>query len=193
MVLDGTAMATTSATLMTAAEFARLPDDNSVRQELVKGKVVTMPAPGFGHGGTAFQLARLLGNAADQLGLGGKVVVEAGFIVSSGPDTVRGPDVAYVSEDRLPPPERRAAFFRGAPDLAVEVISPGDTAAEVLEKVREYLTAGGRRVWVVEARTRTVTVYRPDGSAQVLQEGDVLTGEDVLPGVSIPVRDIFAY
>jgi len=84
----------------------------------------------------------------------------------------------------------QAGFFEGAPDLAVEIVSPGDTAAEVLEKVREYLDAGARLVWTTERRTRTITVYRPDGSAQLLGEGDILTGEDILPGFQVRVGDL---
>jgi Uma2 family endonuclease len=178
-------------TLMTAGELGQLPDGGVHRYELVKGVLVTMAPPGFGHGGTAFRLGHLMQLAIDQRGLGGEVVVESGFQLEEDPDTVRGLDVAYVARERLPATDARDGYYRGAPDLAVEVVSPHDTATEVLEKVQEYLTAGSRLVWVVDARTRTVTVYRPDGSAQVLRETDTLSGEAVLPGFAPPVREIF--
>ena len=178
--------------LLTADDLFRLPDDGFHRYELVKGELVTMAPPGFGHGGTAFRIARHAGNAVERLALGGEVVVEAGFMLQRDPDTVRGPDVAYVSAQRLPARDQRARYFEGAPDLAVEVVSPNDTVADVLEKVQEYLAAGTRLVWVAEERTRTVTVYRPNGSAQVLHESETLSGEEVLPGFTLAVRDIFA-
>lgn len=178
--------------LLTADDLLRLPDDGFHRYELVKGVLVTMVPPGFGHGDTALTIAWHARNAVKELSLGGKVVVESGFMLGRDPDTVRGPDVAYVSAERLPLPDQRARYFEGAPDLAVEVVSPNDTVAEVLEKVQEYLSAGTRLVWVAEERTRTVTAYRPDGSAQVFHESETLTGEDVLPGFTLVVRDIFA-
>jgi Uma2 family endonuclease len=178
--------------LMTADDLFRLPDDGLHRYELVQGVLVTMAPPGFGHGGTASEIAFHVRGGVERLGLGGRVVVEAGFRLQRDPDTVRGPDVAYVAAERLPPPERESEYFDGAPDLAVEVVSPNDTAAEVLEKVQEYLAAGTRLVWVVEPRTRTATAYRPDGSARVLHERDRLDGEDVLPGFTLAVGDVFA-
>jgi Uma2 family endonuclease len=119
-------------------------------------------------------------------------VVEVGFVLEHDPDTVRAPDVAFVTAARVPDATSRGKYFDGAPDLAVEVVSPGDTAAEVLEKVQEYLAAGCQMVWVIESKTRTVVSYRPDGSAKVLREDDQLSGEDVLPGFSVPVRRVFA-
>lgn len=101
------------------------------------------------------------------------------------------PDVSFVSAARLPPPELRTSYFEGAPDLAVEVVSPGDTATEVIEKVHEYLAAGTRLVWVADPKPRTVTAYRPDGSAYVYREADTLSGEEVLPGFTVLVRQLF--
>ena len=182
-------MATT--TLLTADDLYRLPDDGYHRYELAKGVLVTVAPPGFGHGGTAAELAYRLRGTVERLALGGQVVVEAGFKLQRNPDTVRAPDVAYVTAERLPPPEQRPGYFEGAPDLAVGIVSPNDTAAGVLEKVQEYLAAGARLVWVIESRTRTATVYRPDGTAQVLHESDTLSGEDVITGFAMAVRDLF--
>src|SRR5687768_13497904 len=102
--------------LLTAEDLARLPDDGFHNYELVRGVLVTMAPPGFGHGGTASKIARHAGNAVERLGLGGEVVVETGFMLRRDPDTVRGPDVAYVSAARLPRPDQWARYFEGAPD-----------------------------------------------------------------------------
>ncbi len=106
------------------------------------------------------------------------------------PDTVRGPDVSYVRPERVPE-EHIEKFWPGAPDVAVEVVSPDDTAAEVEEKVQEYLAAGARLVLVIHPRTRTMTVYRPDGTAAVLRPGDVFDGGEAMPGFTMPVSEVF--
>jgi Uma2 family endonuclease len=176
--------------LMTAEELLALPDDDK-RHELVRGELVAMAPPGFGHGRDTVALAVRLDAAAQAAGTG-IVVGEAGFRLTHDPDTVRAPDVAFVSANRLPAPEAAHRYFEGAPDLAVEIVSPGDTWSDVFEKVQEYLAAGSRLVWVVERRTRTVSVYRDDGSSQVLRADDTLSGEDVLPGFSLALRDLYS-
>jgi Uma2 family endonuclease len=182
-------MATTKP--VTAEQLLRMSRDGRHRYELVRGEVVTMPPVGLEHGDRSSGIAWLLRSFVREHG-GGLVVVEVGFVLARDPDVVRAPDVAFIADARLPPPDQRSGFFEGAPDLAVEVVSPGDTATEVLEKVQEYLAAGSRLVWVVDPRTRSVTVYRPDGTAHLLQEAVTLAGEAVLPGFALPVRDIFA-
>ena len=184
---ETTGVATTA--LLTAEELAQLPAVESARHELVRGELVTMAPPGFGHGQDALAIGSRL-RAHVRQHSGGHVVVEAGFVLERDPDTVRAPDVAFVRHDRVPE-GGVSGFFDGPPDLAVEVVSPSDTAAEVVEKVREYLDAGTRLVWVVERRTRTITVYRPDGTAQLLTAGDTLQGEDVVGGFSVRVEEIF--
>ena len=106
-------------------------------------------------------------------------------------DTVRAPDVAFVARERYPnglPKE----FVDGPPDIAVEVVSPSDTHAEVMVKVGEYLDAGARLVWVVSRGTRSVTVHRPDGTAHTLRGDDILSGEDVLPSFEIRVGELLS-
>lgn len=181
----------TTTSLLTAEDLYRLPNDRCHRYELVRGELVTAMPPGFDHGSDALRCGELL-NAFVRPRRLGRVVAETGFVLFRGPDTVRAPDVAYVVTDRLPPPAQSAKFFEGAPDLAVEVISPSDTTSEVIEKVREYLTSGTRLVWLVDRGTRSITVYRANGSAHLLQEDDELSGEDVLPGFSVRVREVFA-
>jgi Uma2 family endonuclease len=125
---------------------------------------------------------------------GGRVVVgDVGFVlrVPSDPERVRAPDVAFVSPERLPSGRLPEGFLSGAPDLAVEVLSPSDNPIDIQQKVRDYLEAGARLVWVVAPQAKTLTVYRADGSARLLREQDVLDGEDVLPGFSIPAAELF--
>ena len=148
-----------------------------------------MPPAGGEHGDVQFGLGGRMRLHADATGAG-YVIGEVGFYLARNPDTVRAPDVAFVARERFPhglPQE----FIDGAPDLAVEVVSPNDSHADVMEKVGEYLDAGTRLVWVASRRTRSVTVHRPDGTAQTLRADDVLSGEDVLPGFQVRVRELF--
>ena len=119
------------------------------------------------------------------------VAGDAGFVLnlSYDPERTRGADVAFISTPRLPENPRK--FMHGAPDLAVEILSPSNKAIEVEQKVRDYLEAGARLVWVLAAEVKTATVYRADGTARLLRENDSLDGEDVLPGLTIPLREIF--
>jgi len=103
---------------------------------------------------------------------------------------VRAPDTGFVRKDRLPA-RLTGKYFPGAPDLAVEVVSPNDRADEVQDKVQDWLSHGTQLVWVVEPRTRTVIVYRPDGTANVLQADGTLDGEDVLPGFRFPLQRLW--
>jgi hypothetical protein len=111
----------------------------------------------------------------------GHVVSEVGFVLRRNPDTVRGPDVAFVRAGREPGGDDAQRFFAGAPDVAAEVVSPGDTAWEVAEKVEEYLAAGTSLVWVVDPKNSLVVVHTPDHVARVLRAGDTLDGGDVVP------------
>jgi Uma2 family endonuclease len=108
------------------------------------------------------------------------------------PRKVRKPDVSLVLRDRLPAEQLEAGYLTLPPDLAVEAVSPNDTAYEVERKVQEYLEAGVRLVWVIYPPTRTVHIHRRDGSTSVLRSDDTLTGEDLLPGFTCRVNDLFA-
>ncbi len=175
-------------TLLTAEDLLRLPRDGR-RHELVKGELVEMTPVGPRHGLIALRLGRYLQEYAEANQLGG-AMVETGFCLECRPDTVRAPDVSFVSADRLTLLDREG-FVPEAPDLAVEVVSPDETDHAVQDKVMDYLTHGTRLVWVVRPRQRTVTVYRPDGSARVLRETDTLDGEDVVPGFSLSLQTLF--
>jgi Uma2 family endonuclease len=181
----------TEKVLLTAEDFWQLPDDGHT-YELVAGECVRMPPSGFLHGTVAGNFARLLGEYAAQYELGAVSVAEAGFTLRQNPDTVRAPDVAFVSKARILTQGKPEKFWEGAPDLAVEVVSPNDRFDDVVEKVQEYLAAGARLVWVALPRSKSIMVYHPNGEIKILREGDELQGEDVLPGFVCLVQKVFA-
>jgi len=174
--------------LMTAEELLRLPSDGQ-RHELVRGKLRTMSPPGFEHGGLTIAFGGSLDRHVRTHRLG-QVVGEVGFQLTTDPDTVRAPDVAFVRRERLPESPVRG-YWPGAPDLVVEVISPNDLYTEVDEKVAEWLEHGVRLVFVVNPRRRTVAVHRPGRPVRILGMDDVLDGGDVVPGWTLAVRDLF--
>ncbi len=177
---------------LTAEDLLRM-GESDMRRELVNGEVIEMPPSNALHGMLTVELSHRLTEFVHAQG-GGKVLTDVGFILKlpDDPERVRGPDVAFISTDRLPSGKLPEKFIRGAPDLAVEVTSPDDSAADVQRKVLDYIFSGTRLVWVVTPRTRSVTVYRPDGSARLLCEPEQLDGEDVLPGLKIALSDLFA-
>jgi Uma2 family endonuclease len=151
------------------------------RAELVRGVLVVREAAGYRHGAATNRLAKLITDHVDAHDLGRVLAAETGFKLTSSPDTVRAPDIAFVRRERRPDPEP-PGFLEIPPDLVVEVLSPGDGPGEVLAKVGDWLSAGTRLVWVVDPVRRRVRVYRADGRESVAAEDDVLGGEDVLPG-----------
>lgn len=177
-------------TLLTADELLRLPDDGS-RKELVEGELRTMAPAGYEHGIVAGNVLLRVGNHVQANRLGDVVAAETGFRIGRDPDTVRAPDVGFVAAGRFPGGRLPATFPDLAPDFLVEVVSPTDTAHEIEEKVRDWLRAGVRLLWVVYPSTRSVTVYRSMTDVRVLKEQDSLDGADVLPGFSCRVSDLF--
>lgn len=159
--------------------------------ELVGGELVMMSPAGFDHGRFASRIVAALENHVARQVLGVVTTAEAGFQLAHDPDTVRAPDVAFVRADRIPSGGVKG-FFQGAPDIAVEVVSPSDRVREVAAKVQDWLHAGCLIVWVVDPETRTVTVHRSREEIATLTAGDSLTGSDVLPEFSMPVAEVFA-
>jgi Uma2 family endonuclease len=159
--------------------------------ELVKGELIVMSPAGFDHGRFASRIDAALEMHVARHGLGVVTTAEAGFQVASDPDTVRAPDVAFVRASRIPPGGVKG-FFQGAPDLAVEVVSPSDRPAEVTAKVQDWLRAGCLVVWVVDPEDRTITIHRGPQDVTILGPGDTLVAADLLPGFSMPLADIFA-
>lgn len=174
----------------TAEELLRMPDDG-YRYELVRGELRKMAPAGSEHGHIAGEVLAELRNHVKANGLGRTYVAETGFEIYSDPDTVRAPDAAFVSRERVEATGRVTGYFPGAPDLAVEVVSPNDTHSEVVEKALEWLEAGCRMVLVVEPKRKTVTVYRSREDICILAEGEVIDGADVVPGWRLPVAEIF--
>ncbi len=177
-------------TLLTADEFFRLYSHKEGQYALVKGEVIEMAPPGGVHGGIAVNIAIGLGSFVRQHDLG-RVVVETGFRLESRPDTVRGPDVAFIAKDRVPAEGLPRAFFMGAPDLAVEIVSPSDSAGELEMKLSNYLSNGSSSVWVVYPDSQRVQVFRPDGSCRWYSEDSVIEEPELLPGFSLPLHEIF--
>lgn len=159
--------------------------------ELVRGELVMMTPAGFRHGRIACTVAGLIRSFVVAHDLGVVTGAETGFHIASDPDTVRTPDVAFVSHKRMPQREP-IGFFPGAPDLAVEIVSPNDKASAVLAKAQDWLDAGCGAVWVVDPQTNTVTVYRSPKQVQLLNQADELDGGDVVPGFRTRVESLFA-
>lgn len=182
---------TTTLQRSTASELFEMPDDG-FRYELVKGELRKMSPSGSEHGAIVVNITVLLGQHVKANKLGVCFGAETGFKISSDPDTVRAPDVSFVRRERIPETGIPKKFWQGAPDLAVEVVSPGDTYNEVEDKVGQWLAAGARAVWVLNPNCRSVTVYRSAAEVTRLSEGDELDGGGVVPGFRCKVSEIFA-
>lgn len=167
-----------------------MPDDG-FRYELVEGELQRMSPTGDEHGSMTMELAASLHQYVKRNSLGKVYAAETGFKLESAPDTVRAPDIAFVRMERIQETGRIRGYRDGAPDLAVEVMSPGNTKREMAEKVKEYFAAGARLVWVINPKPKTVTVYRSLTDIDVLTEKDMLDGGEVVPGFQIAVTEIF--
>jgi len=181
----------TTPALMTADDVLRMPNPKDLRLELVRGELMTMAPAGFDHGAKGGLLHGRLWSYVTLHRLGIVPTSDTGYILSRDPDTMRCPDTSFVSAARIPK-EPVMGFFPGSPDLVVEVLSPTDSLDEMQDKVADYLFAGTKLVWVVSPGRKSVTVYRPGQKPEWLGVGETLSGEDVVPGFSLPVADIFA-
>jgi len=166
--------------LMTAEDLLHTSMPNK-RTELVRGHLIVREPAGWRHGAVTVNLTVRIAQHVDLTGAGQVLAAETGFTLFRAPDTVRAPDIAFVSRERLPDPAT-PGFPELAPDLVVEVLSPDDRPGETLAKVGDWLEAGARLVWVIDPERRQARVYRPDGSESLIGELDRLKGEDVLPG-----------
>src|SRR5207248_1689573 len=136
--------------------------DNGMKHELIDGKVIEMAPPGAGHGGTGGRVSVAVGSYVLSNRLGEILTNDAGVIIRRGPDTVLGPDISFISYDRLPERRLPERFLEVVPDLIIEIVSPSDGPAAVRRKTRRWLEAGARLVWTLYPRTRTVVVSQPD-------------------------------
>jgi Uma2 family endonuclease len=177
--------------ILTADELFHLPDDGYHRYELVEGRLLTMAPAGSLHGIVASRLHVAVANHVDEHRLGVVMSADTGFKLESDPDTVRAPDVAFIARERIPAGGIPSTFWAGAPDLAIEVLSPTDRRSYVNKKIEQYLRLGVRQIWFVEPSSRRVTIHRPDQAVQVLHESDTLEGADLLPGLRYPLSRLF--
>ena len=179
-------MTTQTTKLITAEELLEMGDIGRV--ELIRGEIVPMSPAGSEHGRIAGKVLRLIGSHVDSCKLGVVFAAETGFTIEREPDSVRAPDVSFVASGRYTPTPK---YFEGAPDLAVEVMSPSDRWSEVTEKIDGWLAAGCKSCWVVDPKTRSITVYRP-GQVVRLRSGEMLRDEPVLPGFETTIDEVFS-
>ncbi len=182
----------THAVLTTADELFKLPGGEGKRYELVEGRLRVMCAAGFEHGRVAMRAGYLLSSHVHATGSGVTLGAETGFVLATDPDTVRAPDAAFVSQARADAVGRTERFWPGgAPDLAIEVVSPDDSRPYVRSKALSWLDAGAGAVLVLDPRSRSATVYRAGGDIRSFTDGE-LDLSDAAPGWRVAVADFFA-
>lgn len=160
--------------------------------ELVRGEVVELSPGGYGHSRITANVAFLLEQWARQSKSGRVLTCEAGVVVETDPDTVRGADVAYYSYDRLPQGAEPEGFLRTPPNLVVEVIGKKQGWREMVEKAGEYLRMGVDRVWIVDPDSHRVHVFRPDAEPTALSEDQSISDSHVLPGFACRLEELFS-
>ncbi|MDE0133669.1 MAG: Uma2 family endonuclease [Acidimicrobiaceae bacterium] len=186
-----TAVQPSPTTLLTADDLFQLDDE--VRGELIRGVFCEMTPPGHEHGRVVALLTHALVAHVEERQLGVVVAGDSGVHLEHDPDTVRAPDVAFTSGERLPMGRAIHGYAQVVPDLVVEVVSPSDRHADVRDKARMWLSFGVQLVWVVFPAARTGEVYRAGTEAvETLTEADSLDGGDVLPGFTYPLSQLFA-
>ena len=183
-------MTTTQPKLLTADDLLRLHSEG-VRGELIRGVLCKTMASGEEHGEIAAIVISTLMEFVRPRRLGRVIGTDSGVLVQRDPDTVREPDVAFISADKFPLGVRLKGYFEEAPDLVVEIVSPSDRHENVFNKACMWILFGVRIVWVLDPDYRTVDIYRPGVSTTRLTEDDTLDGADVLPGFSCTVKDLF--
>jgi Uma2 family endonuclease len=181
----------TQTKITTADELYQMPDDG-MRYELVRGDLRQMTPAGYQHGKIAVRISWRLAQYVEANRLGDVLTAETGFRIGTDPDTVRAPDVAFVARARIEQVGPVEGFWPGAPDLVVEVVSPGDRYTDVEEKTTDWLAAGARMVLVVNPRKRLVTVHRSLSDIAILTADATLSGGDVVPGWEVKVGELFA-
>ena len=173
---------------LTAQEFSGLAS-NGMRQELFQGVLIEMPPAKYRHGWVIEQVRLALAEPVYGHRLG-RLISEVGFVLSSNPDTIRSPDLAFLSGPRIPD-QPVDEYLRGAPDLAVEVVSPGDRAEDLELKVDQYLAAGSAAVLVLYPKTQKAHLYEPGRAPRILSARDRLSLPDLFGEWSVTVGDLF--
>jgi Uma2 family endonuclease len=177
--------------ILTADEFQAFAGSPDRRYELVDGEVVEMSPPGAEHGGISFQVGLIVGNFVRQRHLGRLYASETGFLIRRSPDRVRATDLAFVASSRLAAGPNPSGYLAIAPDFVAEVVSSGDTALEVQQRVDDWLRAGTAVVWVVYSSSRAVLIWRGLDRADRRANDQELDAEPALPGFRCHVRDLF--
>ncbi len=186
------AITSTQTKLITADDLLQLYS-RGVRGELIRGELCeTMPSGGR-HGEVIMRAGFFLNGFIMPRRLGRLAGSDSGVLLERDPDTVREPDIAFISAERLPLDIKVTDYYEVAPDLVVEVVSPSDSAREVMDKALMWLSYGTRMMWAANPESRSVDVYRPGEQTATLTESDTLDGLDILPGFTCPVADIFAF
>ena len=180
---------TSAERMLTLEEYMGLeePDDASTF-ELVRGRVVREPRPGYRHARLQAIIAGRIGAHA-RVHAQGVVLTDVGVVLAGAPPTVRGPDVAFLTQARIPPDDP-SGFLEIPPDLVVEIVSPSDRVADVLERILDFIDAGVGEAWVVDPESRTFTILRSRADVRILGEGDDVTDVAALPGFSVRVSDL---
>jgi Uma2 family endonuclease len=181
-------MASLTTAPLTLEEFGLLPDDG-VRHEISEGELITMPPPKFLHTLVALAAFEALQAYLKQYG-GARALPEAGYVLSHDPLTVRQPDVSVLSMERMLATDVDG-YVEGAPELAIEVVSPSDSAEDLEIKIEQYLHSGAKQVWVLYPKTKRIHVFRASSQPTVLDETQSLEGGDLLPGFSMKVAEVF--
>jgi Uma2 family endonuclease len=182
-------MSATSTALMTAEELMQLPDDG-FRYELINGELKKMPPPGPPHGRIAFRLSSALGPFISEHELG-EGFTEIGFKLTSNPDTVLAPDLAFLTNECFAKGRDREGYWLGAPDLAVEVLSPSDRPGKVKQRISRWFSLGAKQLWIVDPKHSTVSVYRSESDVTTFSGSDYLEAQDLFPGFRISLDKIF--
>ena len=183
-------MTTTKRKLLTADDLLEL-HSKGVKGELIRGVFCETVSTGIEHGEIAANFAGEIRAFIRPQRLGRVFTSDSGIRLERGPDTVREPDVGFISAERLPLGTRITGYSEVVPDLVVEIVSPSDTVREMYDRACMWLCHGVKLVWVADPDTRTVGVYRQDGPVITMAEDDVLDGAPVLPGFTLPVREVF--
>jgi Uma2 family endonuclease len=180
----------TSTALMTAEELMQLPR-GYYRAELINGELIKMPLPKVPHGRTAAHLGAPLMQFVWDHDLGEVFINDTGFQLTWNPDTVLGPDIAFISKERLQEAGEVKGYWQGPPDLAVEVLSLGDRPGKVNKKVARWFSFGTKQLWIVDPKHATVTVYRSSSDTKTFSGSEYLESPDLLPGFRISLDRIF--
>ncbi len=181
--------------LLTGDDLLKMPEEMTQGYELIEGMLVpkggALVPTSQKHGKVEFAVAFELGKFNEQYDIGSVLTGDPGFYTRGNNRTVRAPDVAFVSYEKLPPGAEGEGYSRIPPDLVVEVVSPGNSADEIEQKTQEWLEFGVKIVWVLYPQSRRVHVFTAGGGMRVLNANDAIDGGDVLPGFSAPVSAFF--